>query len=54
MQYRKGCGGDDLSILAYGCMRFQKKNGRFDFNEAEREILAAIRLGVNYFDTAIR
>ncbi len=52
MQYRKGCGGEDLSILAYGCMRFRKKNGRFDFDEAEREILAAIRLGVNYFDTA--
>ncbi len=52
MQYRKGAGGEDLSILAYGCMRFTRKNGKFDFEKAEREILEAIDLGVNYFDTA--
>ncbi len=52
MQYRKGVDGEDLSILAYGCMRFTKKNGKLDFEKAEREILTAIDLGVNYFDTA--
>ncbi len=52
MQYRKGVDGEDLSILAYGCMRFTKKNGKLDFDKAEREILTAIDLGVNYFDTA--
>ncbi len=52
MQYRKGCDGEDLSVLAYGCMRFTRKNGKLDFIKAEREILTAIDLGVNYFDTA--
>ncbi len=52
MQYRKGAGGEDLSILAYGCMRFTRNNGKLDLEKAEREILTAIDLGVNYFDTA--
>ncbi len=52
MQYRKGAGGEDLSILAFGCMRFTRNNGKFDFDKAEKEILTAIDLGVNYFDTA--
>ncbi len=52
MQYRKGCDGEDISILAYGCMRFTKKNGKLDLEKAEREILEAIDRGVNYFDTA--
>lgn len=39
--------GDKLSLLAFGCMRFNR-----DFNETERQILYAIENGVNYFDTA--
>ncbi len=52
MQYRKGKDGADISILAYGCMRFCKKNGKPDLEKAEAEIMEAIRLGINYFDTA--
>ena len=52
MQYRKDRNGRDLSVLGYGCMRFTRKAGGIDLPKAEREILAAIRYGVNYFDTA--
>ncbi len=52
MQYRTDRHGQRLSILGFGCMRFQKKHGSFDYTEAEREILSAIEQGVNYFDTA--
>ncbi len=52
MQYRQGKDGEDISILAYGCMRFTKVNGKVDLEKAEREVLEAVRLGVNYFDTA--
>lgn len=47
MQKRKG-----ISILGYGCMRFVSKNGRIDFEKAEKEFMRAYELGVNYFDTA--
>jgi predicted aldo/keto reductase-like oxidoreductase len=33
-------------------MRFPMKAGRIDMEETEREILAAVKGGVNYFDTA--
>lgn len=52
MNYRKDRYGNDISILGFGCMRFARKNGAIDMQEAEREILAAIEGGVNYFDTA--
>lgn len=52
MQYRKGKDGQEISMLAYGCMRFTKENGKIDIDKAEKEIMEAIRLGVNYFDTA--
>ena len=52
MNYRKDKYGNDLSILGFGCMRLPGKLGRIDMKEAEREIMAAIRAGVNYFDTA--
>ena len=52
MQYRKDKYGNDISALGFGCMRFQRKNGSIDMEEAERELLAAIDAGVNYFDTA--
>ncbi|MDD6488122.1 MAG: aldo/keto reductase [Spirochaetales bacterium] len=52
MQYRKNKKGEDVSLLGYGCMRFSTKAGRIDLDKAEKEILAALNAGVNYFDTA--
>ena len=52
MQYRKDRQGNDISILGYGCMRFSRKGAGIDFDKAEAEILHAIELGVNYFDSA--
>ena len=52
MQYRTDRHGEPLSILGYGCMRFSRKGGGIDLEKTEREILAAYRAGVNYFDTA--
>lgn len=52
MQYRKNKKGEDVSLLGYGCMRFSTKAGRIDLDKAEKEILAALNTGVNYFDTA--
>ena len=52
MQYRTDKYGNELSVLGFGCMRFQRKAGAIDVAEAEREIMLAYRNGVNYFDTA--
>lgn len=52
MLYRTDKKGNQLSILGYGCLRFSKKRGQIDLNKTEKEILAAIKAGVNYFDTA--
>ncbi len=52
MQYRNDKHGDPLSLLGFGCMRFTKKGGSIDVDKAEREIMAAYRAGVNYYDTA--
>ena len=52
MQYRCDKQGNLLSILGYGCMRFTKKGNSIDIDKAEKEILAAFRSGVNYYDTA--
>ena len=52
MQYRKDKKGNELSVLGYGCMRFTKKGGSVDIDKAEKEVMAAIAAGVNYFDTA--
>ena len=52
MQYRQGAGGDKLSLLGFGCMRFTRRGAGIDKEKAEKEILTAIRGGVNYFDTA--
>ena len=52
MQYRKDKYGNPISVLGYGCMRFTQKAGRIDIDKTEREILAAVEAGVNYFDTA--
>ena len=52
MNYRKDKYGNDLSILGFGCMRFQRKMGQIDLDEMEKELLLAVNSGVNYFDTA--
>ena len=52
MQYRIDKYGNKLSVLGFGCMRFQRKAGAIDLEEAEKEIMLAYRSGVNYFDTA--
>ena len=52
MQYRKDQNGNGLSVLGFGCMRFTRKGSALDIDKAEREIMAAFRAGVNYYDTA--
>ncbi|MBQ8085411.1 MAG: aldo/keto reductase [Lachnospiraceae bacterium] len=52
MQYRKDKYGNDISILGFGCMRFTKKGNSIDIDKAEKEIMAAYKAGVNYYDTA--
>lgn len=52
MNYRSDKYGNKLSILGFGCMRFQRNGAAIDYEEAEREILTAYHAGVNYFDTA--
>ena len=52
MLYRKDKYGNELSMLGFGCMRFTKKGNNIDLEKAEKEIMAAYRAGVNYFDTA--
>ena len=52
MEYRQGPGGEPISALGYGCMRFTKKAGSVDLDKAEAELRAAIEGGVNYLDTA--
>jgi len=44
--------GNSLSVLGYGCLRFPKKGNRIDMEETEKQILLAIKNGINYFDTA--
>jgi predicted aldo/keto reductase-like oxidoreductase len=52
MQYRKDKKGNDISVLGYGCMRFIKNGNEVDLDKAEKELMTAIRAGVNYLDTA--
>ncbi len=52
MQYRNNRKGEAISVLGYGCMRFTRKGSGIDLDKAEQELLAAVRAGVNYFDTA--
>ena len=52
MEYRKGPGGEPISTLGYGCMRFSRKGAATDLDKAEAELRAAIEGGVNYLDTA--
>ena len=52
MQYRKMKDGTEVSILGYGCMRFTGAGTKINLEKAEKEIMLAIKNGVNYFDTA--
>ena len=52
MKYRKDKYGNEISALGFGCMRFKTRAGKIDFQKAEKEIMTAYELGVNYFDTA--
>ena len=52
MLYRKDRQGQSISQLGFGCMRFSRNGGGIDMKKAEREILRAVELGINYFDTA--
>ena len=52
MRYRSDRYGSPISQLGYGCMRFTRSGGSIDYAKAERELLAAVDAGVNYFDTA--
>ncbi len=52
MLYRTDKQGTPISQLGYGCMRFTRKGGGIDYDKAAREVLRALELGVNYFDTA--
>ena len=52
MQYRRDRSGRELSVLGFGCMRFIRKGNGLDLEKAEKELMAAYRAGVNYYDTA--
>ncbi len=52
MKYREDKYGNKLSVLGFGCMRFKKKMGRINMEDAERQIMSAFNKGINYFDTA--
>ena len=52
MKYRTDRKGNQISQLGFGCMRFTRKGAAIDYELAEQQILRAIELGVNYFDTA--
>ena len=52
MRYRRNREGEPISALGFGCMRFERSGGAIDYPKAEAQIMRAIELGVNYFDTA--
>ena len=52
MHYRVDKTGARLSALGFGCLRFPKTGGHIDQDAVTRQIGEAVRLGVNYFDTA--
>lgn len=52
MQTRGDRLGRQVSVLGFGCMRFPRKGNAIDMEETEKEILRAVELGINYFDTA--
>jgi len=52
MKYREDRYKNRLSMLGYGCMRFTGRGKNIDVDKAEKELMAAYRAGVNYYDTA--
>ena len=52
MKYRNDKNGNPISVLGYGCMRFTRKGTSINYEKAEAEVLRALELGVNYYDTA--
>lgn len=53
MQYRYDRHGEPLSLIGFGCMRFQRGRTKgIDMELADQQIMTAIDRGVNYFDTA--
>lgn len=44
--------GDRVSLLGYGCMRWQMKDGVIDQESVNSLVDRALECGVNYFDTA--
>lgn len=52
MNYRFDKYNNQISLLGFGCMRFQKTMGKIDIAKAEQQIMAAFHGGVNYYDTA--
>ncbi|MBP3569738.1 MAG: aldo/keto reductase [Lachnospiraceae bacterium] len=52
MNYRSDKYGNQISLLGFGCMRFQKTRGKIDMAKAEQQIMDAFHGGVNYYDTA--
>lgn len=52
MQYRKDRKGNDISLLGFGCMRFEGSGTGEYFQKANDQVMEAIRQGINYFDTA--
>ncbi len=52
MIYRTDKYGTQISQLGYGCMRFTKKGNSVDLDKAEKEVLAGLEMGINYYDTA--
>lgn len=52
MNYRFDKYDNKISLLGFGCMRFQNTLGKIDMAKAEEQIMAAFHGGVNYYDTA--
>ncbi len=52
MEYRNDRKQEPVSVLGFGCMRLSKRGRSIDLEKAEKEIMEAFRLGVNYYDTA--
>ena len=52
MNYRLDKYGNPISLLGFGCMRFKRNLGITDTKETEKQLMAAYKNGVNYYDTA--
>ena len=47
MQYRKDKKGNDISLLGFGCMRFEGSGTGEYFQKANDQVMEAIRQGIN-------